>query len=197
MVGVFAGGGIVDIDVFVAFFGESGLFGGSEARSFGAVEDEDASIFVNAWVVAEHGGNIGLNRGIIASTTTRKNVRDTIDTAGGHVIWVEGDLAHTVEVKIGSEVGKSFHFVDREIGAEIVAESGSEAEEVGEGKIFGEDFIFDADEDFLLGSAAGEIATSGAVTSTSKTEGLTAVDSIGDAGVEDGASVIIVVNTFI
>ena len=173
------------------------MFGGSETRSFGAVEDEDASIFVNTRIIAEHGGDIGLNWSIVTGAATRENIGNAIDAAGSHIIWIEGDLTHIVEVKIGSEMGESFHFFDGEISAEIVAEGGGKAEKIGEGKGFFEDFIFDTDEDFLLGGATGEVATRGAVTSTSETEGLTAIDSVGDIWVENGAGIIIVVNTFV
>ena len=47
-------------------------------------------------------------------------------------------------------MGEGFEFGDGEIGAKVVAEVGGEAEKIGNRKIFFEDFVFDADEDFLL-----------------------------------------------
>ena len=59
-------------------------------------------------------------------------------------------MAHAVEIKFGGEVGDGFEFLDVEISAKIVAEGASKAEEVGEGETFFEDFILDANKDFLL-----------------------------------------------
>lgn len=94
-------------------------------------------------------------------------------------------------------MGERFELFDVEIGAEVVAEGTSEADEVGEGELFFEDFVFDADEDLLLGGATREVATGGAMTGAGETEGLTAIDGVGLAGLEDGASVIIVFDVFV
>lgn len=94
-------------------------------------------------------------------------------------------------------MSKSFHFVDGEIGAKIIAEGGGEAEEVGERKAFFENFVFDADKDFLLGGATTKVTASGAVTGASEAEGLTTIDGVGSASFEYGAGVVIVFDIFV
>ena len=66
---IFAGGGVVCVDVGIFVGGEVGLFGGSEARSFGAVEDKDGGVFVDARIVREHFGNVILDGFVVAGAT--------------------------------------------------------------------------------------------------------------------------------
>ena len=94
-------------------------------------------------------------------------------------------------------MGDRFELLDVEIGAKIVAEGISETNKIGEGKLFFEDFIFDADEDFLLGGTTGEIATYGAMTGTGETKCLFTVDGVFLASLKDGASIIIVFDVFV
>ena len=154
-------------------------------------------MFVGARVVGEILGNIGLDVAIIASATTRQNVGNAINGTSSHIVWVEIDLTHAVKIKIESEVGERFHFFQREAGAKIVTESGSDINEVSNGELFFKNFIFDADKDFLLASATAKVTTGGAMTSASKAKSLFAINSIGDARLEDGAGPIIIINSFV
>jgi len=199
LIRVFAGGGVVCVDIGVFVGGEVRLFGGSEARSIGTVKDKDGGVFVDARIVGEHFGNVVLDGFVVAGATDRQDIGDTINGAGGHVVfWFdEGNLTHGVEIEIGGEVGEGAHFIDGEIGTEIVAEGVSEADEISKGKGFFENFVFDADEDFLLGGTAREVAAGGAMASASKAEGLFAIDSIGSASFEDGFGIIIIFDIFV
>ena len=135
LVGVGAGRGVASGNVLIAVFGESGLFGGSEARSFGAIKDEDSGVFVDFRIAGEHFSNVFLNSVVVAGTTDRNDIGNTVDGSGGHVIFGldEGDLTHVVKVEFGSEVGNGFELVDGEVGGEIIAESIKEAEKIGNG----------------------------------------------------------------
>ena len=94
-------------------------------------------------------------------------------------------------------MSEGFDFFNVEVGAKIIAESISETDEIGEGKLFFEDFVFDADEDFLLGGATREVSAGGTMAGAGKTEGLFAIDGVFFTGFEDGASIIIVFNVFV
>lgn len=106
-------------------------------------------------------------------------------------------MTHGVEVKVGGEVSESLKFVDGEASAEVVAEDVKKAEEIGDGKIFFENFVFDTDEDFLLRGATRKVAAGGAMTSASETEGLGAVDFVRGASFKDGFGIIIVFDVFV
>ena len=118
------------------------------------------------WVIAKHFGNICFDSRVIAVTSGWEDIRDAADTAGSHKLFGfdEGNLTDAVKVEISEKVSGSFHFINREIGAKIIAERVGKIEKVGEGKILLKDFFFDANEDFLLRGAAREVAASGAVT---------------------------------
>ncbi len=80
-------------------------------------------------------GNVVLDSAVVADASRGKDVRNAIDGAGGHeadvVGWVEErDLTHTVEVKIVSEVGKGFELGEGEVGTEVVAKGGGEAQHI-------------------------------------------------------------------
>ena len=72
-------------------------------------------------------------------------------------------------------MSEGFELIDREVGAKIIAKSGSKAEEFRDAERFGKDFIFDADKDFLLRGTSGEIAIGGTVADASEPESLFAV----------------------
>ena len=59
------------------------------------------------------------------------------------------------------------------------------------------EFIFDADEDFLLGGSAREIARFGAMTSTGETESLFAVYGIFGAGFKYGTCPTVITDIFV
>lgn len=59
------------------------------------------------------------------------------------------------------------------------------------------EFVFDADEDFLLGGAAREIARFGAMTSASEAECLGAIDGVFYSWLEDGFGVVIIIDAFV
>lgn len=140
-----------------------------------------------------------MDAGVVADAAGWEDVRDAIDGAGSdeHFWFDEGELTHGVKVEFGSKVGEGFEFFDVEVGAEIVAQGIRKSNEVGERELLFEDFVFDADEDFLLGSAAAKVATCGTMTSTSESDCLDAADSIGLAGFEDDAGIIIVFDVFV
>ena len=106
-------------------------------------------------------------------------------------------MAHVVKVEGGSEVGHGFEFFDIEVGAEIVAKSISETNDVSERKLFFKHFVFDSDEDFLLRGATGEITTSGAMASTGKSDGFNTTNIIGLTGFKDNAGIIVVFDIFV
>ena len=103
-------------------------------------------------------------------------------------------MSHIFEVKFVGEVRKRFKFIHGKVCTKVVAESGGEGEKVGKREILFKYFVFDTDENFLLGSATREVAASGAMSSTSETEGLFAVDFVFDARFVDGFGVIIIMN---
>ena len=106
-------------------------------------------------------------------------------------------MTYAIHVEIFSKVGDRFHLVDRKISTKVVAESTGEANHIRNRKAFFGDAVFDANEDFLLGSATRKITTSSTMTSASEAEGLFAVDSIRFASFENGASEIIIRNVFV
>ena len=168
----------------------------------GGVEDNNAGIFISARVVREVFRDIRLDGAVVTDTSGWQDIRNTIDGSGGHITnasgWVvERNLTHIVEVIFRREVGERFDFLEAEICAKIVAEGGSQAEEIGDREIFFEDFVFDADEDFLLASATGEIATSSAMASAGETESLLSIYSIFFASLKDSAGPVIIHNVFI
>ncbi len=140
-----------------------------------------------------------MDAGVVAGAAGGKDVRDAIDSAGGdeHFWFDEGELTHGVKVEFGSEMGEGFEFFDVEIGAKIIAEGISKTDEVGEGELLFEDFVFDADEDFLLGSAAAKVATGGAMTSTGESNCFDAANGVGLTGFKDDTGIIIVFDVFI
>lgn len=107
-----------------------------------------------------------MDASVIVGATSGKNIGNTVDCAGGHERFgfEEGNLAHSVKIKTRGEVSKGFELFDVEVSTEVVAESAGEIGEFGDGEIFGKEFIFDADEDFLLRGAARKVARCGAMT---------------------------------
>ena len=194
-----AGGGISDIDIGITIGLEGRLLGSSDTWGISTVDNYDGRIFIFAGVTREHFGNIFLDVGVVASAADRENIRNTIDSASSHVIFGldKGNLTDGVKVKVGSEVGKCFEFINRKAGAEIIAESVDEAKEVGNREGFLENAVLDADEDFLLRGAAGEITTSGAMTGTGEAKCLTTVNGIRDASLKYGASIEAVVDILV
>ena len=140
-----------------------------------------------------------MNASIVVGAAGGKDVGDSVNGAGSNEhFWLdERDLAHGVEVEFGGEMGEGFEFFDIEISAEVVTEGIGEADKVGEGELFFEDFVFDADEDFLLGSATTKVATCGAMTSTGEAKSLFTVDGVFLIGLENGASIIIIFDVFV
>ena len=63
--------------------------------------------------------------------------------------------------------------------------------------MFFESFVFDADENLLLGSATGEIAVGSAVAGAGETDGLFAINSVGGVGFKDCIGVEIVCDIFV
>ena len=92
---------------------------------------------------------------------------------------------------------ESFEFFDVETCTKIVAESTDKVSKVGDREIFFEKLVFDADENFLLGGATGEIAASGAVAGTGKAEGLFAVERVFDIWLEDSFGIAVIINAFV
>ena len=140
-----------------------------------------------------------MDASIIADAAGWEDIRDAIDGAGSdeHFWFDERELTHGVEIEFGSEVSEGFELFDVEVGAEIVTQGVCESDEVGEGELFFEDFVFDADEDFLLRSTAAEVATGGAMTSASESNCFDAANGVRLAGFEDDAGVIIVFDVFV
>lgn len=65
-------------------------------------------------------------------------------------------------------MSQGLKFLEAEVSTEIIAEGGSERDEIRNGKIFLEELVFNTDEDFLLAGTARKITASSAVTGTSK-----------------------------
>ena len=94
-------------------------------------------------------------------------------------------------------MSESFHFADREVGAEVVTEGVSKVQEVANRRFLVGDLILDADEDFLLKVAAAEIAILGAMASAGEGDGFDAREVIFDAGFIVGVGITIIVNTLV
>ena len=94
-------------------------------------------------------------------------------------------------------MGESFKFVYGEIGAEVITEGRGEVSELWNGKVFFGDFVFDANENFLLAGATGKVAICSTMSSAGEAESLLAVNSILGASFKDSVSPTVIENVFV
>ena len=136
---------------------------------------------------------------VVSGSTSWEDIRDAIDfTSSDEHFWLnERDLAHCVEIKFGSKMGEGFDFFDVKVGAKIVAKGVCETNDVGEGKLFFEDFFLDANEDFLLGGATREITASSPMSGAGESNCFDATNSIRLTGFKDNAGIIVVFDIFV
>ena len=188
---------VVDGDFGEAVGFEGGLFSGSDTVARSGVQDENGGIFRRG--SGEDTLDVIANFSVNTDAGGGEDIRNAINHAIGEKRFgfKEGNLGDVGLIDGFTEVGEGFEFTDAEVGAKVIAESIGEAEDFRNGEIIFENFIFDADEDFLLESAAREVAVFGAVTSAGEADGLIAVNIIGYACVENSAGVIIISDGFI
>ena len=84
VVGIFVCRSVVDRNICVIFVFEGFLLGAGATWRFGAIQDENGSVFVDRGVIAEHFSDVVLDSSVVACATGWQDVRDAIDGASGH-----------------------------------------------------------------------------------------------------------------